>query len=1431
MGRPSGSKRARGEGELADDGETSDGDGDDGDESPEFKQFYRVSPAQRSFNEDAAHNYMTHELARSEITVHPDNLLASGCKHELIGVGPVHICAPHMQMGLPMTPCPRHGWASVDGGHVRQWGMCPARRVYAESIDEWVVGTKQVCGLCKAEREERKAELAAVLEESPGNETAVEVRQAKAAVKEATYSYRSYNPQSLQLYAQRYYWWVAALPFVVLNCRTAVTRVLARRIMLPGNNPTNLSKQLLESKTEWFDGLRASVLGMHHWARQRQAGAQLTLDQLFIAPFIEPTPESVGLCAPGHALIRHLFLSVSKAEEQYKFSWRQQNVGCTVGCLDASMKRGKALPQLKVRQTLWSNDIQAPLNAQFVNSASMDDPGWVASCKVFNAVVVRVGLQPMRILYLDCTFRDGPGAVRCLPHLAQRRAAIELDFCRDAGGLPALISTVAACDDWVRRFDGRSGIELEIGLDTEHRAAQRKGESPGKLATLQLVGWLDSKLVGAIFSLTKLGVMPPSLFALLKRCRSGGVSVEASDVRPLLAQRLPPAAPGESRELSFTELSTLASDRLCLPQAQVSSLPKVLSACCPDMFLNKNLVDVRRYNWEEWPLQEAAMRYCINDAYAGALGQRRLLHPNLPPPQPSSPQQQQLADPAADPAADLAADPADADADADVAAQELLGSMDGQLHAQLFDEPESTISPPLGCDDEGGGSNDDDMPELEPELAEEQPVPASVKASVLEAAQKLIKVWDESGSQTPLLLPSFIGQEDRSALHDHCELRGLNHESVGEDDAERRLRVSRRGGTDADTCNGEAGIGDQVFDSLQFYDEWGGVLVKIDPRHWMGHWFLMAQSKSSTLFKYFCVASSEAIFQVWAGGEDIVGTRAWVKATLRKRFKQGVGVDMTDDGAKKAEVARVDGLISRVRRSYWRRRCRFTIPPPRVLARRLLLVYYFFRDMDDPETKRPFFSGGIGKHGHLSICRRMLAIVAKGELSDHPTVPLYVGGFCLRTQSGLEGYHQHLEDDVTKAGKAAGLEWTEAATNEFDFRWTVRALRARGLVPAWVRHYNLSLIDYLYDTAVALLGEVAGPKVVRGWRRSKLMKAPMLLRHGMSYGLEAQRRAELAGPSSSGEASSPLRGEAGWVAERVGSPRPLHYRPTASDVEMLLAQPRDATPAQLSDTAFARGLHLPPSRAEKLAAEAAAEERARLALEEANYRRLQQQLRTRVEPPALREAPPPQLAQAVGGDELPGPLPGMATQAVEPAQLSDGNDADEGPELAAAGGSDGEEAAGGEAMEDDGGGDGGGSGGRRRGGGGGSGRRRGSAGGDGGGRGTQRGGGRGGRGRRGGRGGSGGSGGGSSGGSGRSPIKKGGYDQRGGRSSQQVAADRTRRNSEARAAKRAAARAKENAATAAQGAQPAATSSGASAIGILAGLHGRIFGSHESVPK
>ena len=91
---------------------------------------------------------------------------------------------------------------------------------------------------------------------------------------------------------------------------------------------------------------------MHAWAKERSAGQQLTLDQCYMGKYVEVTPARVALCAPGDALIRHFFLAVSDTESQYKLSWRQQNVGVTVGAVDATMKRGSALADLKIRQTV-----------------------------------------------------------------------------------------------------------------------------------------------------------------------------------------------------------------------------------------------------------------------------------------------------------------------------------------------------------------------------------------------------------------------------------------------------------------------------------------------------------------------------------------------------------------------------------------------------------------------------------------------------------------------------------------------------------------------------------------------------------------------------------------------------------------------------------------------------------------------------------------------------------------------------------------------------------------------------------------------------------------------------------------------------------------------------------------------------------------------
>ena len=84
-----------------------------------FHQFYKVSMAQRVFNEMIASEYQSGERDRCWTKVELGELIGSGCDRNLIGLGPVHVFAPHLHLGLPLPPCPKCGWDSVDNGKLR----------------------------------------------------------------------------------------------------------------------------------------------------------------------------------------------------------------------------------------------------------------------------------------------------------------------------------------------------------------------------------------------------------------------------------------------------------------------------------------------------------------------------------------------------------------------------------------------------------------------------------------------------------------------------------------------------------------------------------------------------------------------------------------------------------------------------------------------------------------------------------------------------------------------------------------------------------------------------------------------------------------------------------------------------------------------------------------------------------------------------------------------------------------------------------------------------------------------------------------------------------------------------------------------------------------------------------------------------------------
>ena len=312
----------------------------------------------------------------------------------------------------------------------------------------------------------------------------------------------------------------------------------------------------------------------------------------------------------------------------------------------------------------------------------------------------------------------------------------------------------------------------------------------------------------------------------------------------------------------------------------------------------------------------------------------------------------------------------------------------------------------------------------------------------------------------------------------------------------------------------------------------------------------------------------------------------------------------------------------------------------------------------------------------------------------------------LATSSSQEGYHQHFESAVTVNCKNAGIRWTEAATNMFDWRWICRALRKCGIVPHWATHYNFALIDELYDVIASLFGSQEVKQMLSGWRRTPKLNGPVV-QHGFFYSLEVEKEllqesaTTLPDPIPLVQTQLPSKkhpNKAEWLQSKLDSPVKLHLKMTDEDVSSILslavvdpadqaaghstssasAAPRRLTIKEISTAAFQNGLLMTNKEAEKFEDKVTLQQKALDLLSANGYSNLQSSLRTTLpaQAPAVR-ASAVQLgnpATAPGLEErlllLPGPLSSMASSVRQPAvrkrlQLQapveevEGNDADE----------------------------------------------------------------------------------------------------------------------------------------------------------------------------
>jgi len=178
-----------------------DDDDDDGEANPNFGNFYRVSEAQRAFNQRQTKHFLGNAANLDRAFFDPPDVAKSGCNPAFIGVGRLHVHAPHRFLGYELPPCPKHGWPSVDQKKVKTKGCCEARRVYAHEQDEWVSGQRMLCTLCLEEKRSLEAERDDLKAKCGSSD---EITAAEVAVKNCRYLYQSYNPESVRLYAERY---------------------------------------------------------------------------------------------------------------------------------------------------------------------------------------------------------------------------------------------------------------------------------------------------------------------------------------------------------------------------------------------------------------------------------------------------------------------------------------------------------------------------------------------------------------------------------------------------------------------------------------------------------------------------------------------------------------------------------------------------------------------------------------------------------------------------------------------------------------------------------------------------------------------------------------------------------------------------------------------------------------------------------------------------------------------------------------------------------------------------------------------------------------------------------------------------------------------------------------------------------------------------
>ena len=179
----------------------------------------------------------------------------------------------------------------------------------------------------------------------------------------------------------------------------------------------------------------------------------------------------------------------------------------------------------------------------------------------------------------------------------------------------------------------------------------------------------------------------------------------------------------------------------------------------------------------------------------------------------------------------------------------------------------------------------------------------------------------------------------RRAVHDHgpTGIGGAGLPSAG-------------GGTDAEALLTELEGG--------IREDWGWNMPKYDARHWMDNLSkIMGAEKGTPAYKLFMSMVSDALYWLLPGETERVQTHC-----------ERLGMS----GAQ----------IKKLRRKYWRRRCRYSCPQPRLMLRSLVDIYLFFRDQPDPlKVSITVARATLHISPYLAVSRRISPYLAASRIS------------------------------------------------------------------------------------------------------------------------------------------------------------------------------------------------------------------------------------------------------------------------------------------------------------------------------------------------------------------------------------------------------------------------------------------------------------------